>query len=1062
MKKIESIFLTLILLLSLSACGGGGSDSSTVETPSSTTKVLSNKAPIANAGIDKTAELNHSIVIEGTGIDSDGNITAYEWKKGTTVLASTASFNYTPTVLGTDTLVLTVTDNNGATDSDSVQINIVISKVCTPDTSLVGGIYSDSDGSAFKMDDSFSLAHTSDFEPSVEYTQAQYRQMLSEPIYIQNNLHKLAGNHYHKDFKDASKNWPETAHVLLRYIQANGRNSLLVGYDGVSGEGMNYHFFWLYSLEKFAATLNGYTDPDGWVPPKGVKKITKPLTHDDIMPHSARWNSMITSALMLTLPDGTDSGSHDTGLQYHDGSTANQASAWGAGGYHYGYGIEKTAKSYLLPAYGQLGLGSGRLGNPNLQTQSILHFSPKASGNGHAHNDTLMMGLFGRGRNLLSFPGHQNQSHGPQNKNMVMVNGAWQNRFMSDTAGRLEIFASLPGLQISRVDASHIMHGGNANGTGGTFINRYRRTYLQNTIDIEKSYLIDIFEVDGGSSHDFLMRGSGVLVQEYPSTTLSLSDGTMPISDSKEAVFSDTKKAMYDANESFWVDINFSDKPKFGTRSHFPSQEEVGELYLNYMTEQWTDENSSGIPQYTLHRSGLAPLKSTFIALHEVLDGSGSSFIDSVTKESLDSDSIAIKVTLKNGRVDTYLVSFDGQKNMTYNGVSANAVIASSSSFAAKSDLWMVGGSSVDNGTRILNNSNQELNGTIININREEDGASSNSFDTDMVLPFGYKLANQVLLLENFEDGSLKYVNSYIIDHIEDVCDKTRIFVRSDPGVAISSSLIKELHYPRREATSARLRFIFSDTTVPSIVNVSPGKNLQQRINPQVGYPLNINENVELTTVPEGARVVYKLNSSLVENITINATLPINGDSDVIMSAQNIDGFVVSQEIEEKYYKLQAATIGTAGEKGLIAKRYTGYTYNFDLDDPLNSYDFNRLAPSEVVTGLSFEQVPYEQVAAGSGVIVSGYVDVPTTGLYSFFTRMDRAVQLKIDDKVIVYDPGMRGVAQWRGELYLEKGFHKIEVHHYSQVNSHFCVMWEGPGISYGEIPTKYFFQNVN
>jgi hypothetical protein len=326
----------------------------------------------------------------------------------------------------------------------------------------------------------------------------------------------------------------------------------------------------------------------------------------------------------------------------------------------------------------------------------------------------------------------------------------------------------------------------------------------------------------------------------------------------------------------------------------------------------------------------------------------------------------------------------------------------------------MVGGNSINNGYRTLNALNSEVTGTVSRVNRKEDGASSNSFDTTMELPLGYQLANQTILLENFEDDKLKYTNSYTMKSIEKVDNKTRIHVNFDPGVIITSSSIKEIHSPRRHANNAKLRFVPSDTTVPRIVNVSPGKDPMQRINPHV-----------------------------------------------IMSTINDEGFVQSQEIEERYYKPQSALAGTAGASGLRTTRYTGWTYNLDLNDPLNSYDFARMAPSEIVKGLSFAQVPYRQVAAGSGVVVSGYIEIPTTGRYKFFTRMDRAVELKIDDNVIVYEQGMRAVAQWVGEIYLEKGLHKIDVHHYTRVNAHFSVMWEGPGIPYSEIPENVFFQDI-
>ena len=81
-----------------------------------------NKPPKANAGVDKTTQINESVTITGSGTDSDGTIKKYEWKKATLVLASTASFSYTSTEVGTDTLTLTVTDNKGAKASDTMKV----------------------------------------------------------------------------------------------------------------------------------------------------------------------------------------------------------------------------------------------------------------------------------------------------------------------------------------------------------------------------------------------------------------------------------------------------------------------------------------------------------------------------------------------------------------------------------------------------------------------------------------------------------------------------------------------------------------------------------------------------------------------------------------------------------------------------------------------------------------------------------------------------------------------------------------------------------------------------
>lgn len=81
-----------------------------------------NIAPLANAGINQTIEVNKSIQITGSGSDADGTIVAYSWKKQNTVIATSASFVYTPSVVGTDILTLTVTDDDGDTAVDNISV----------------------------------------------------------------------------------------------------------------------------------------------------------------------------------------------------------------------------------------------------------------------------------------------------------------------------------------------------------------------------------------------------------------------------------------------------------------------------------------------------------------------------------------------------------------------------------------------------------------------------------------------------------------------------------------------------------------------------------------------------------------------------------------------------------------------------------------------------------------------------------------------------------------------------------------------------------------------------
>ena len=88
------------------------------------TLINSNLAPIADAGSDKEIELNQSILINGNGQDQDGNIVGYEWSENGVIITNDRSFVYTPVNTGPHILTLKVTDNNGASSTDTVVINV--------------------------------------------------------------------------------------------------------------------------------------------------------------------------------------------------------------------------------------------------------------------------------------------------------------------------------------------------------------------------------------------------------------------------------------------------------------------------------------------------------------------------------------------------------------------------------------------------------------------------------------------------------------------------------------------------------------------------------------------------------------------------------------------------------------------------------------------------------------------------------------------------------------------------------------------------------------------------
>jgi parallel beta-helix repeat protein len=103
-----------------------------------TGKASSNIAPVADAGGNGTVTLpNNSVFLTGTGSDTDGTISSYEWSQvsgpaeGNITNPNSAPTSVTGLTEGTYVFELKVTDNEGATGTSTVQINVVNSTAST-------------------------------------------------------------------------------------------------------------------------------------------------------------------------------------------------------------------------------------------------------------------------------------------------------------------------------------------------------------------------------------------------------------------------------------------------------------------------------------------------------------------------------------------------------------------------------------------------------------------------------------------------------------------------------------------------------------------------------------------------------------------------------------------------------------------------------------------------------------------------------------------------------------------------------------------------------------------
>ncbi len=244
--------------------------------------------------------------------------------------------------------------------------------------------------------------------------------------------------------------------------------------EGTPGYGQGVY----EGLADILRLIEGYSDPEGFVGAEdGVQY--RNLDSHQIAPKL----SLLESALKkMVTPDGTFASVYDTDER------ASKAPFTPRPG---------SSRSSLLWACGHGMLGRGAA---NDQIQARVQFMGQV---GHYHYDRLSLELFAKDREVLSDIGYTHTTLRPFagstfSHNLVMIDESSQIQDRSSMGGELLAFAVRdPDVQFMSVKSERAYQNASL----------YKRSIALVGVSPDKGYLVDVFEVAGGSQHDWMLHG---------------------------------------------------------------------------------------------------------------------------------------------------------------------------------------------------------------------------------------------------------------------------------------------------------------------------------------------------------------------------------------------------------------------------------------------------------------------------------------------------------------------------------------------------------------------------
>ncbi len=210
---------------------------------------------------------------------------------------------------------------------------------------------------------------------------------------------------------------------------------------------------------------------------------------------------------------------------------------------------------------------------------------------------------------------------------------------------------------------------------------------------------------------------------------------------------------------------------------------------------------------------------------------------------------------------------------------------------------------------------------------------------------------------------------------------------------------------------------------------------------------------VALSTTLENLTLHYTLDGSDPTPASPRYTTPLRLDAtvDLKVIAVTEDGRT-SRIRTERYTKVtpQPAQNIDGLQPGLATRYFEGSWTVLP--------DFDRLTPIRTTTEAVVSLAPADRDDE-IGLVFDGFVRVPETGVFTFYTTSDDGSRLYINGEMVVDNDGLHGTHTEPGQVALEAGVHVLRVTFFERTGGEaLSISWAGPGFEKQHVRAPVLF----